>query len=389
MINEPVTLYILLVEDDPENLQLLIDTLPTTFKGYNLVWEPCDDFDEAVKLVESRRFDLVVTDIYRDRKDRKKGIDIDDEKARDIITHIRNRRFCPVLVFTDGSAPHTIEEGPFVKRADKSVGNDDILAKLDELLVTDVPKLARILHEELDRATGSYLWEFLEKNWQRLNGEGTIVGEVLERMVRRRAAMQLGRLSPQSPNPAEIEHVAGLEFYIYPSISHNNEFRLGEVLRRKQPAEQELKQPEEFRVVLTPHCHLTVQPSDTAPRADYILTVKAFDARKLLEKERPKNLKELRRLIQSPSNLGRPSGRHWFLPGFLDIPDLYCDFLQMESVPYQSLSNADEYERIAVIDTPFAEAMQSCFTQFYSAVGLPGLRPEQFSHLIDNQNDKK
>lgn len=88
---------------------------------------------------------------------------------------------------------------------------------------------------------------------------------MLERLVRRRAAIQIGRLNISAEELAEIEYVEGAEFYIWPTIS-GDELRLGELLQHKQS--------KEYRVVLTPHCHLTIQPGDTSPRADYVLTVK-------------------------------------------------------------------------------------------------------------------
>jgi len=89
--------------------------------------------------------------------------------------------------------------------------------------------------------------------------------------------------------------------------------------------------------------------------------------------------------MQSPvrDNRLQPEGRYWFLPGFLDMPDLYCDFLQLESIPYKDA--LDQHERFAVLDTPFAEAFQSCFTRFYSAVGLPILNVNRFQSLISGK----
>jgi hypothetical protein len=91
-------------------------------------------------------------------------------------------------------------------------------------------------------------------------------------------------------------------------------------------------------------------------------------------------LDQLRRRIQSPAEVGKPSGRYWFLPRFLQMPDLYCDFMSLESLSYQDLPGT--YESFAVLDTPYAEAFQSSFTRFYSAVGLPALHAESFGHLM-------
>jgi len=379
MTDHGITLHILLVEDDEENLKLLMESLPSELENYHLQWEDCADFEDAITRVATRRYDLVVTDIYRDRRDRRKGADPEDDRAKDIVAQIRSARFCPVVAFTDGSFPPSLQEGPFVKLADKSKGNDQIIEKMRELLATGIPGIARRLHDELDRASGSYLWDFLEGNWERLHENGLAEPSVLERLVRRRAAMQIGRLDPVAHDPVEVETVEGVEYYIHPPVS--DELRLGEILRQKTDGL--------FRVVLTPHCHLAIQPGKKEPRAEYILTVKTVPAKELLKTYPPqgssedKKLKSLGRMMQSPvrDNRLQPEGRYWFLPGFLDMPDLYCDFLQLESIPYKDA--LDRHERFAVLDTPFAEAFQSCFTRFYSAVGLPGLDPARMKHLIE------
>ena len=383
MTDHGITLHILLVEDDEENLRLLMESLPSELENYHLQWEDCVDFEDAITRVATRRYDLVVTDIYRDRRDRRKGIDPEDDRAKDIVAQIRSARFCPVVAFTDGSFPPSLQEGPFVKLADKSKGNDQIIEKMRELLATGIPGIARRLHDELDRASGSYLWDFLEGNWERLHENGLAEPSVLERLVRRRAAMQIGRLDPVADDPAEVETVEGVEYYIHPPVS--DELRLGEILRHKADGS--------FRVVLTPHCHLAIQPGADSPRAEFVLTVRTIQAKDLLSKHPPqgnseeKKLKSFARMTQSPARDNRlqPEGRYWFLPNFLEMPDLFCDFLQLESISYKQIQ--DQHERFAVLDTPFAEALQSCFTRFYSAVGLPSLRAERFTHLLRDSSD--
>ena len=378
MTDSQTLLHILLVEDDDENLDLLLQSLPQEIAGFRLKWEPCDSFERAKELVAIQRFDVVVTDIYRDRTDAAKGDDPDDDQAKDIVAAIRSQRFCPVIAFTDGSVPPSIVKGQFVKTADKSKGNQEILASLEELLVTGIPAVARKLHDELDRASGSYLWGFLEARWSDLESNGIRDHAVLERLVRRRAALQLGRLDPAVDVPVELQVVNASEYYIYPPVS--DEFRLGEIIRSKHD--------QAVRIVMTPHCHLTIQQGDQKPRADHILTLKAFPAKQVLEKEgatwpdrEDKREAELQRRTRIEAELGRPRGRYCFLPGFLDIPDLYCDLLQMESLPFEIITQ--HFDKLAVLDTPFAEALQSYFSRFYSAVGLPSLDPEGSKHLME------
>ena len=363
-------LSILLIEDDHENLELMRESLPKTLIGYKLFWDLCGDFDEALEKLEAFRYDVVVTDVYRDRPNSAKGSLVEDAKASGIVAQLRARRFCPIVMFSDGSMPTNIEKGPLVRFADKSSGDAQIIEQLTEIIETEIPQIARRLHDDLDKSAGSYLWKFLEVNWDKLKQSGLLKGKVLERLIRRRASVQIGRLDGDQ---REISSVEGAEFYIHPPIA-GNVWRMGEIVRREA----------EFRVILTPHCHLQPQHGQ-APRAEFVLTVKTVTG-VLLFQQNPMSarkanavLDEVRRRIQSPASIGKPEGRYWFLPGFLDMPDLYCDFMQLESISMDILSS--EFERFAVLDAPFAEAMQSCFAGFYSSVGLPGLDPARFSGL--------
>ncbi len=54
----------------------------------------------------------------------------------------------------------------------------------------------------------------------------------------------------------------------------------------------------------------------------------------------------------------------------------FADYLRLEM--QEAL---DEWVPFAVLDTPFAEALQSCFVGFYSAVGLPMLDPGRFGDI--------
>ena len=367
-------LYILLMDDDPEVLQQLVESLPSHRQNYSILWEPCGDFDEAFNRISTRRYDVIVTDLYRDQKGKVKGTEPGTARGLNNIEAIRNKRFCPVVAFSDGSVPEGFKEGPFTKFADKSGGNADILAKLDSVLETGIPEIAKKLHDELDGVGAAYLWGFLERNWSHLKQNELVDVAVTERLIRRRAAIQIGRINPSSSS--ELEQVEGVEFYICPKISLG-EYRLGEIIKSKETGE--------FRVVLTPHCHLTVQAGETAPRVDMVLTIKTAPATTIINqrewpKQQEKRMEQLRRRIKANPEIGKPEGRYWFLPRFLQMPDLYCDFMSLESLPYDELLH--RFEPFAVLDTPFAEALQACFTKFYSVVGVNNLRVERFMHLI-------
>lgn len=369
-----MTLNVLLVDDDEEFLSLLGSTLPGEIAGESIRWEPCLGFDAALQLIEERRYDVVVTDIYRDQEGVQKGAPASEPRGTELLEEIRSRRFSPVLFITSGPFPAEPARGPFVKFADKSE-NGAIEREMAELLATGVPALAHAIHDELDRTSASYLWSFLDGNWEAMEAGGLTQPEVLDRLIHRRASVQLGRLDDADGQASERPTVEGAEFYLTPRIASG--FRLGEIVRRE----------DEYRVVLTPHCHLVVQPDQDVPRADFVLTALALPWGEVFDKDALKGgsedtrFKNLRRRLQSPADdLGRPSGRYWFLPGLLDMDHRFVDFMQIGSIPIKELS--EEWTPFAVLDMPFAEAMQSCFVHFYSAVGLPSLDARRFGDMI-------
>jgi hypothetical protein len=92
--------------------------------------------------------------------------------------------------------------------------------------------------------------------------------------------------------------------------------------------------------------------------------------------------KKLGQWTRSPAQSDRqPEGRHWYLPALLEIPHLYCDLLQMESVPYTQV--VSDFDAIATLVAPYAEALQACFVSFYGAVGIPDLNVESVEDLLD------
>jgi CheY-like chemotaxis protein len=376
-LNGPHVLDVLVVDDDLDNLRQLPELLPLEIAGYHVLWDYLGDFDEALKRLQVRRYDLLVSDIYRNRESPHKNVVEGDVKARDLVREIRERRFCPVVLFTDGQVPENLVSQPFVSIADKGAPNfiEQLTLRIAELINTDLPVIARRLHDELDRFAGSYVWGFLADRWQAIREHLRGDGEALERIIRRRAAIQLARIDSTAETPVEREKAESFDYYIYPPIGTS--LRLGEVLRRHGT--------DEFRVVLTPHCFLTIQPGADAPRADRVLTARTIPATELIGAKnwpprKPGILEALRKRSGLPAaDVGTPAGRYCFLPGFMEIPDLYCDLMQLESLAHDEVVAG--FDRIAVLDTPFAEALQSCLGRLYATVGLPVLDPERFAHL--------
>jgi hypothetical protein len=366
-------LQVLLVEDEPVDMAAYLRDLPRVFVecGHEADFHSAETFERAAALIDdrSRRFDLILSDTYRG------PLAQHDAAVIDMVNKYRGSRFCPLVVFSASAKPAELRDGAFVVWAEKAVPQG-IENAIRQLLRTGIPQIARLLHDELDRLAGSYLWEFLEANWSRLESGGHIEENALTRLIRRRAALQLAEINFTERGPQPVSEVNGLEVYMYPPLNSQH-FSLGEVVRKKAD-------PSDIRVILTPHCYLVIQPGQEAPRADFVVTVKTVPVARVLGVKlqnaragaRPALLSKIRTWITPPSHeqVGKPEGRFWYLPQFLDIPHLYCDFLQVESLPYNQLEN--EYDELAVLSPPFAESLQACYGAFHGWVGIPNVRPD-------------
>jgi hypothetical protein len=370
-------LQVLLVEDEPDDLKQYERDFPAVFVscGVDADIHPCHDFDDAFNLTSNplNRFDLIVSDTYRNPVMNR------DPQVLRMVENYRGNRFCPLVIYSSSVMPPELHQGPFLVWADKSKPGD-IERAMRRVLETRIPQLARKLHDELEGSAGSYLWTLLEEKWDQLNTPSPLGADVLERMVRRRAAIQIGDIDPSS-GTASLRKRHAPEYYIYPAFRPAC-FNLGDVLRAKEDAG-------DWRVILTPHCHLVIQSNQVTPRADHVLLVKAIRAEEVLgdkiEKAKGKGkserAKKLAKWTQSPARIeGQPDGRHWYLPGFLDIPHSFCDFLQVQSVPHDKV--VTDFECIATLVPPYAEALQSCFATFYSSVGLPEIQTESIMSLL-------
>ena len=64
------------------------------------------------------------------------------------------------------------------------------------------------------------------------------------------------------------------------------------------------------------------------------------------------------------------SERFLFLPGALSLPDLVVDFQQLVTLQRERMGGL---ERLASLDSPFAEALLARFTRYFGRLGTPDL----------------
>lgn len=364
----PTNLVALLVEDDLHSLNQYQQVLPKEFAEHDVTiqYDPCSSFEEADARMKRERFDLLLTDTYRGSYTGKAG---SVPAALTLIRYLREReKFCPVVVFSSGPMPDGfVEHDPFIRWVDKTEV-DGLERAIEDIVKTRVPTIARELHDELDRQTGKYLWGFLLEKWSDITAQLDTNHTLIERILRRRAAHQLNERSFSTLGGEDVP----ADYYIYPPP--REDLSLGEILRSHQ-------QRDTFVVVLTPHCYLTSQ-NGKPPRADKVMVTSGHPCRDVISADpdlgkwlanadSSKLLRGISKATSSPAQVGSPRGRYWYLPRFVEIPHLYCDLLDVSSVKREELLH--DYDRVAVLASPYAEALQSCFLGLNGAVGLPGL----------------
>jgi hypothetical protein len=375
-----MTLQVLLVDDEPSDLKNFMRDFPPIFDeaGVEANLHPVGTFEAAFKLAAdpSRRFDLILTDTFRGAHPNH------DAAVIELVERYRGSRFCPIVVFSASSRPEGLAVGQFVLWSDKTESGG-IERAIREMLATGIPQAARGLHDDLDRMAGSYLWDFLDKNWEKLRRAGHSETDTLIRIIRRRAALQLAEFTYTDTGPQALREVHGIEFFVYPPL-HSDQYSLGQVIQSNTDAG-------DVRVILTPHCYLAIQAGQERPRADYVKTVRAVSIEKVLGQTKMTNAKELapeqrnkklRVFVTPPSgqDVGKPAGRYWYLPAFLEIPHLYCDFMQVNSLAYDDLKS--QFKPLAVLSPPYAESLQACYVAFHAAVGIPNIKPSSVEGLL-------
>jgi len=372
----PEALSILLVDDDEEiTAQLQEADALKDIGGKKVRWTFYNKFDEAIEHIRHQRFDIVISDIYQDREGVRKTIASGDIKAKEIVELIRKTRFTPIVIISDGQLPEDLVAEPLIAYADKAKPSfpDLLKRKVEDLLATGVPEIASKLHDDIDRFTADFIWGYLLKSGDNEPSNLPVTDE-LEQIIRKRAALHLG-IGGSTPPRA---HATAADYYILPPIFEA--LRLGSLLRTVED--------KSVHLVLNPHCHLASQSPGGKPRADKVLLAKcshAIDTTHTLRwkagSDNSENLDRLRRVVGVPSaRTGSPDGRNFFLPAILDIPDLLCDLMDLETIEFEDWHK--KFEKVADLDSPYCEALQACFTQFYSGVGVNNLQPTQFGHLM-------
>lgn len=340
-------------------------------------------FEDALGFLEKERFDLVVLDVRLGSA--QEDVDIEDEAGLVALKQIRQRRFVPIVFWTGlpGAIRHLA--GELVLVHEKTEGLPALSGAVDSLFETRLPAVNRALLRLVEDEQRRYMWEFVAEHWNELKAvdDHTSVAYLLARRLGRslsgpgirQLAEELGEDADSGLPPDGKIHA--MEMYLRPPVA-GTELEAGDLLRDE----------DSWWLVLTPSCDLEHGKADYVQLAACLLlddqtdvvVWRSAEGNKGERKAAEKRVVEILR-----QQTGGQLDRWLFLPQALDIPDLIVDMQRLRSVPR---ADADDLERIASLDNPFAESAINRYNRYYGRVGTPDIDADGAFQRIKSADEK-
>jgi hypothetical protein len=259
---------------------------------------------------------------------------------------------------------------------------DKLLSIIKDIISTGVPTVNKIMVDCIEAEQRKYMWDFVAKNWSDFVSSPDPAA--LSYLLARRLSISLS-----GPGIRQIAETLGgplgtatdnnlvhpTRYYIMPPIENfplsGDIYRY--VVRRKWP----------YAILLTPSCDFVTGPTrkEKVQRALFahclpLDSQEEFLKWKVDQFPNAGGSKSRLSLLLKNRRGNAQSERFYFLPGSLSIPDLVIDFQQLYTVPLKRLKimeRNEKIERIASIDSPFAEAILSGFARYFGRLGTPDL----------------
>jgi CheY-like chemotaxis protein len=355
---------IIVVDDDAEVRRQAGESLEIMGGGADVVLE--GSFSEGLRRIETESCDVAVLDL-RNMGD--KATQADPEAGNRVAESIRKHRFVPIVFYT-ALPTNVLDMGdtPFVAVVPKTEGVLRLREEVETMLATGVPQATRAVDEHVDAVRRDFLWEFSTASWGRLRH--SLDANALSYLLARRLAASLSVSGMESVNAGlgpllAAEEYGGAHphfFYVLPPVERGLQF--GDVVKEKQT----------YYVVLSATCDL-VSSRKRKAKADRVLLgrCKRVSTQPEYKKAKGDSSKKGRRdllgVMRNNAN-GRQKDRCFFLPPALDVPALLLDLQELQS---EKLSGVKKLERIASMDSPFAEMLTSQLSRYYGRVGAPDL----------------
>jgi CheY-like chemotaxis protein len=369
---EPSRWQLLLVDDDPTicaEVREYLERATISDPDDHPQVEVLVDFSEALGVLETHRIDLLILDV---RLGSQEGTQ-EEEAGTAILAAVREKRFVPVVFYT--ALPNLVRHlaTPFIQVVEKTEGLACLLEAVRRIFATRLPTVNRALVRYMEMVQRDYMWDFVAKHWQQFSStpDGTQLAYLLARRLAislsgpaiREFAQNLG--DPAGTSPIE-GRVHPMQYYVMPPVEPapmTGDLYQGQIGDRNG-----------HWVLLTPSCDLATGREKAewpllahcVPLAEQKEHLK-WHAR--LPGPSSQASEDLRALLQNNRKNTQPDRFH-FLPAALSLPDLVVDFQQVVTLPIKQMQTL---ERLASLDSPFAEALLARFVRYYGRLGTPDL----------------
>ncbi len=326
------------------------------------------DFTEALEALEKQHFDLLILDVRVGSPDEER----EEEVGIRTLEAIKQRRFVPVVFYT--ALPHLVQnlETPFIRVVEKEADPTRLLETMRSIFATQLPTVNRALIRHLETVQRDYMWDFVATHWEQFGytPDRASLAYLLARRLAislsgpgiRQLAQELGDVT----GTATVEdQIHPMQYYVMPPIEKSLPLA-GDLYKGQIEAQ------DGYWVLLTPSCDFVVRKGK--PKVEWALMAYCVPLNELEEYRNwlnnPSKVEgELKSLLRNNRANSQPE-RFFFLPGAIDLPDLVVDFQQLVSLPREQMDNL---ERLASLDSPFAEALLARFSRYFGRLGTPDL----------------
>ncbi|RLC90205.1 MAG: hypothetical protein DRI77_15000 [Chloroflexi bacterium] len=278
------------------------------------------------------------------------------------------------------AVPHLVrdledQEKPLIQVVEKTEGLSQVLEAIGKILATGIPAINRALIRHLEVVQRDYMWDFVAKHWEQYSNQSDYIA--LAYLLASRLAVSLSgpgiqQLAQDMGGTVGDAIVAGkvhpMQYYLLPPVEPNP--LAGDLYKGK------IGEQSRYWILLTPSCDMAHNKAEKVLLA-LCRHIEEFDEYQKWSRSQslpePSNTrrKKLEGLLTDKRRVrdGQPE-RYHCLPAALLVPGLVVDFQQLITLSRKEL---DTLERIASLDSPFAEALVSRFTRYFGRLGTPDL----------------
>lgn len=368
-----MNLRILYIEDDVENQQELKEVLSgKTVNGHVMTIDCESSFEEAI--AKSQDYHIVILDLYKG--DATNG---GEDFGSKVYEEVKKGFFIPIIFYSGNIIGVKDLRSQVIGIASKGEEIGVLVSEIERLTKHNLPFLKDNVHSHIEQEFRRYFWDVIQKENNKFIPDADDYS--LGYMLLRNFADSLSKENIKciiGDDTINHEKVHPMEFYLYP-IDSSKEFENGEIIQNKEN--------EDIFVILTPSCDFIERfkkeksVGRSVERVLLIKTVLLTECKEFKDYQQTQNndnKQKLGKLINSGK-----SDRYFFLPQAPFIENRIIDFQLNTAVSYDVLQT--DFERIAKLDTPFAQSMTSSFIRYYNRIGFPDIDTEYvINHLNIN-----